>query len=180
MTPNERAPDDSLEIPLRRPYAELLLSALFFAVCAAVLAYRAHTNDRGLILNGILHFEPGGADVFYAVLAILSGAFCAFGVLAAARFALLKEFRIVLGARSITLPSMRPLQGAREVTVPLDRIEAVELQPPAKPITLVIREDDRSHSIPQRWLTKGWPAEEVAGAIIARVRGAQAGRRAGG
>lgn len=180
MKASEHATDDALEIPLRRPYPELLLSAFFFAVCAAVLAHRAQTNDRGLILNGIIHFEPGGADVFYAVLAMLSGAFCALGVVGAARFAALKEFRIVLGPRSITLPSMHPLRGAREVTVPLDRVESVELQPPAKPITLVIREDDRAHSIPQRWLTKGWPAEEVAGAIIARVRGAQAGQRAGG
>lgn len=180
MKASEHAADDALEIPLRRPYPELLLSAFFFAVCAAVLAHRAQMNDRGLILNGIIHFEPGGADVFYAVLAILSGAFCALGVVGAARFAALKEFRIVLGPRSITLPSMHPLRGAREVTVPLDRVESVELQPPAKPITLVIREDDRAHGIPQRWLAKGWPAEEVAGAIIARVRGAHAGERDGG
>ncbi|WP_438038171.1 hypothetical protein [Sorangium sp. So ce128] len=180
MKASEHAADGALEIPLRRPYLELLLSAFFFAVCAAVLAHRAQTNDRGLILNGILHFEPGGADVFYAVLATLSGAFCALGVLVAARFAALKEFRIVLGHRSITLPSMHPLRGAREVTVPLDRVESVELQPPAKPITLVIREDDRSHNIPQRWLPRGRSAEEVAGAIIARVRGSQAGQRARG
>lgn len=180
MKVSEHAVNDALEIPLRRPYLELLLGALFFAVCAAVLTHRAQTNDRGLILNGIIHFEPGGADVFYAVLAILSGAFCALGVLVAARFAALEEFRIIVGPRSITLPSMHPLRGAREVTVPLDRIESVELHPPAKPITLVIREDDRSHSIPQRWLPKGLSADEVAGAIIERVRGAQAGQRAGG
>lgn len=62
----------------------------------------------------------------------------------------------------------------------LDRIEAVEMQPPARPLALVIREDDRAHSIPRRWLTEGWSAQEVAGAIIARVREAQAGQRAGG
>ncbi|XXX73347.1 hypothetical protein WMF30_37480 [Sorangium sp. So ce134] len=180
MTPSDRAGDGTLEIPLRRPYRELLLSALFFAACAAVLAHRAWTNDRGLILNGILHFERGGAGVFYAVLAILSGALCAMGLAGAARLAALKPFRILLGPRSITLPSMHPLRAAREVTVPLDRVEAVEMQPPARPVALVIREGDRAHTVPQRWLTEGWSAQEVAGAIIARVREAQAGRRAGG
>lgn len=180
MKPQEPPGAETLEIPLRRPYRDLVLSALFFAVCAAALAYRAWTNDRGLILNGIVTFEPGGADVFYAVLAILSGVFCAFGVLAAARFATLKEFRIVLGPRSITLPPTNALRDPREVTVPLHRIEAVELLPPARPITLVICEDERSHSIQRRWLTKGWSVQGVADAIIARVREAQASQRAGG
>ncbi|WP_437964649.1 hypothetical protein WMF04_33840 [Sorangium sp. So ce260] len=171
---------DTLEIPLRRPYRELLLSGVFFAICAAVLAHRAHTNDRGLILNGIIHFEHGGADVFYAVLAILSGAMSALGLLVAARFAALKQFRILLGPRSVTLPSMHPFRGAREVTVLLDRIDAVEMQPPARPVALVIREDDRAHSIPRRWFPEGWSVQEVAGAIIARVREGQAGQRAGG
>jgi hypothetical protein len=31
------------------------------------LAYMAVTNDRGLVLNGILRFSPTGATVFYAV-----------------------------------------------------------------------------------------------------------------
>ncbi|KYF48497.1 hypothetical protein BE08_19310 [Sorangium cellulosum] len=180
MKPKDQPGAGTLEIPLRRPYRDFVLSALFFAACAAVLAHRSWVNDRGLILNGIVTFERGGADVFYAVLAILSGVFCALGVLVAARFAALKEFRIVLGPRSITLPSVNPLRDAREVTVPLHRIEAVELQPPARPITLVVCEDDRSHSIPQRWLTKGWSAQGVADAIIARVREAQAKQRAGG
>ncbi|WP_437574111.1 hypothetical protein [Sorangium sp. So ce887] len=180
MKPSDNAGGDTLEIPLRRPYRELLLAGFFFAVCAAVLAHRARANDRGLILNGIIHLEHGGADIFYAALAILSGAMCALGFLGAARFAALKQFRILLGPRTITLPSMHPFRAAREVTVLLDRIEAVEMQPPAKPLTLVIREDDRAHTIPQRWLTERWPAQEVAGAIIARVREAQAGQRAGG
>ncbi|WP_438022956.1 hypothetical protein [Sorangium sp. So ce233] len=180
MKPSDQAGSDALEIPLRRPYRELVLSALFFAACAAVLAHRAVTNDRGLILNGILPFERGGADVFYAALAILSGALCALGLVGAARFAALKEFRILLGPRSVTWPSAHPFRAAREVTVLLDRIEAVEMQPPARPVTLVIREDDRAHSIPLRWLAEGWSAQEVGGAIIARVRAAQADPRAGG
>ncbi|WP_437285035.1 hypothetical protein [Sorangium sp. So ce406] len=180
MKPSHEAGGDALEIPLRRPYGVLLLSALFFAACAAVLAHRALTNDRGLILNGIIPLERGGADVFYAVLALLSGALCALGFVGAARLAALKEFRILLGPRSISFPSIHPFRAAREVTVLLDRVEAVEMQPPARPVALSIREDDRAHSIPLRWLAEGWSAQEVGGAIIARVREAHASPRAGG
>ena len=50
----------------------MLLCGLFFGVCAAVLGHKASTNTRGLILNGIIEFDPSGASIFYWVLTVFS------------------------------------------------------------------------------------------------------------
>jgi len=157
-------------VPLRRPYPEIALGALMFMGCAAFFAHRASTNDRGLILNGIIHFDPGGADTFYTVMALLSLGIAGLALAGALRVAQIKEFRILVGPKSVTFPA-GPLYRAKEVTVPLDRIVAVETQPAAKPVTLVVREDDVAYAIPSRWFTGGWSAREAAEVIIARVRG---------
>ena len=157
-------------VPLRRPYPEIALATLLFTACAAFFAHRASTNDRGLILNGIIHFEPGGADTFYAVMALLSLGMAGLALVGALRVSQIKEFRILVGSKSVTFPA-GPLYRAKEVTVPLDRIVAVETQPAAKPVTLLVREDDAAYAIPSRWFTEGWTPREAADVIIARVRG---------
>jgi len=48
------------------------LAALFFGACAAVLGYKASTNTKGLILNGIIEFSPAGASTFFCVLTVFS------------------------------------------------------------------------------------------------------------
>lgn len=40
-------------------------ACLFFAACAIGLSMEASTNDRGLVLNGIVHFDTEGATKFY-------------------------------------------------------------------------------------------------------------------
>ncbi len=49
-------------------------------------AYKAYTNDRGLVLNGILHFSPTGATIFYAVLSVIC-----FAVLAVTSLSLVRH-----------------------------------------------------------------------------------------
>jgi hypothetical protein len=167
MKTRDRA--DTTIVPLRRPYPEIALGMLLFTACAAFFAHRASTNDRGLILNGIIHFDPGGADTFYAVMAGLSLCFAGLAVAGALRVSQIKAFRILVGAKSVTFPA-GPLYRAKEVTVPLDRIVAVETHPAAKPVTLVVREDDAAYAIPSRWFTAGWSAPEAAEVIITQVR----------
>jgi len=59
----------------------IILCVLFFGACAAVLGWKAATNDRGLILNGIFTFSEGGASIFYWILAALSVGFVLIGFL---------------------------------------------------------------------------------------------------
>ena len=42
-------------IELKKPYASLAMGVLFFGGCGYFLFDRASTNDRGLIINGIIH-----------------------------------------------------------------------------------------------------------------------------
>jgi len=53
------------------------LSTIGFGACLAVFIWKATTNDRGLILNGIIEFSEMGATTFYWVLAFVSFLFVA-------------------------------------------------------------------------------------------------------
>ena len=67
--------------PYRAKITTMLMCIFFFSLCAAVLGFKAVTNDRGLILNGIFTFSEHGASVFYWILTATSLAFVAMGVL---------------------------------------------------------------------------------------------------
>lgn len=51
--------------------------ALFFGLCAMVLFWRALTNQRGLVIEGLIHLGPSVARGFYGVLCAASLGFVA-------------------------------------------------------------------------------------------------------
>jgi len=103
----------------RPKWTIIVLCALFFGGCAFILGAEANGNDRGLILNGIIEFSPGGATIFYWVLAVLSFGFVVLaGFLAIVR--LVVHQRIVLTESSITVPRSR--WSSEEVPVPFGEI----------------------------------------------------------
>jgi hypothetical protein len=161
-----------VQIDLQRPYAGLALGVALFGGGAAFFLYRAESNQVGLIINGIITLEPGGADIFYFIMGLLSLGMALVAAWSIIRCAGIKEFRILIGKSSIKFPAS-PLWKTSEVTVPLDRVTAVEMQPAGKPMMLVIHEDGGRHVIPARWLPDAWPAQDVAEEIIERVRKAQ-------
>lgn len=55
--------------------ATMFLAGGFFTLCGIFLAYKAASNDRGLIINGLIELGPTGATVFYTVLAGFSALF---------------------------------------------------------------------------------------------------------
>lgn len=71
----------NLEYHYRARWRWAILTAIFFGACAAVLGSKAQSNDRGLILNGIIELSASGATTFYAALAWMSVAFVAIAVL---------------------------------------------------------------------------------------------------
>ena len=160
---------EATTIQLHRPYAQTMLAIVMFVGTTVFFAVKASTNERGLIINGIVHLDPGGADVFYAVFALLSAGITVMGIVGTLRLSAIKEFRILLEEGSITFPA-GPLYRVAEVTVPLDRIVAVETQPAAKPLALVIREGEMGHVISGRWFPEGWSIRDVADLIIKEVR----------
>ncbi len=66
--------------PYKPKGTTIILCILFFGACAAVLGYKACTNDRGLILSGVITLSPGGASIFYWILTALSLGFVLVGI----------------------------------------------------------------------------------------------------
>lgn len=156
-------------IPLRRPYKEAGLVAVFFGPCAAFFYHRATTNDRGLILNGLIEMGPEAADWFYAIFGIMSAGFVVMGLWGAWRISQIKNFQIDLGRKDMTFPSA-PMYRTPVVTVPYDRIDAVELLGEGPAASVVIREGAQVYSIPGRWIAEGWTSQQILEEVITRVR----------
>src|SRR6266496_4180136 len=67
--------------PYRPSWTSVILGSAFFCFCAASLAWQATTNDRGLILNGVITFSPREASVFYWILSAFSVLFVILAIL---------------------------------------------------------------------------------------------------
>lgn len=81
----------------------LIVGVIFFGGGGLMMAHAAATNQRGLIIDGIIHLSPEHACTFYLMIA--AGCFCFVSVLLV--YTLPQNFiarRIVLGDDAITLP----------------------------------------------------------------------------
>jgi hypothetical protein len=108
----------------RTKWTVIVLSGLFFGACTLILGAKAISNDRGLIINGIIELSPGEARIFYWVLAALSiGLLLVAGFLAILRLTL--HQRIRLTATSITIPRSR--WSSQELVVPFAEIVELSL-----------------------------------------------------
>jgi hypothetical protein len=83
----------------------MLFAAVFFGACLVFYAWRAATNDRGLIINGFIELGTGGATAFFAIFAVASAVFVAAGLWAitarfrAPSYLLLEEDRLEIPSR---------------------------------------------------------------------------------
>jgi hypothetical protein len=94
---------DEIRIPYSPNKVLFLLAVLFFGGCSALFAQLAVTNDKGLILNGIIRFSPQGAAVFYWVMFGLSTVFVGIGV-AALISSFIAKREIIITSTSICSP----------------------------------------------------------------------------
>ncbi len=169
--------DKNLTLQLQRPYGRLALAALLFAAAAAFFWHRAGTNDRGLIINGLIHLDPGGADVFYAVFCALCLAFTGLGLTSIYGLSRLKDFRLVLGKSTLKMPPGRYFSLPNEHVIPLAEILRVETHPPGAPRGLLVCTEDGSYGLDRAVLPEGWTIPELADRIIERAREASAGKQ---
>ena len=106
----------------RPKWTIIVLCVLFFGAGALVLGTKANSNDRGLIISGVIELSANGATIFYWVLAALSFGFVVIaGFLAVVRLTL--HQRIVVGENCIAFPRSR--WSSEEVTVPYNEIADV-------------------------------------------------------
>ncbi len=167
------APAGKTVIELERPYALLALSGVLFLGAGLFLVHEAETNDRGLIINGILPLGPAGADVFYAILGALSLAMGALGAVSLARLMARKTFRVVLGKRAIVMPHGQLWRGA-DIEIPYRTIRAVGAHPAGKPSMVIIETTAGRRHLAARFLPGSWPPAAVARAILERWRASSA------
>ena len=159
-------------IELQRPYPLLALAALMFLGCGWFFIHDAETNDRGLVINGLIHLGTDGADTFYVVMAVLSIAMGVMGVVGIVSLAVRKDFRVVLGKKGITLP-YGPVWRQRNEKVPYDAIVGVSLHPAGKPSMLHIETKSGRRYITARYLPTEWSLQAVADELVGRWRSHQ-------
>lgn len=94
------------EYPYKPSWLMISICGLGFSLAGLVLGYKAYTNDRGLIINGLIEFSEGNASIFYWVLAGLSVGFV--GICLALIFHRLKyNQRIAFGDTGLLVPLSR-------------------------------------------------------------------------
>jgi len=158
-------------IELRRPTAWLAIAALVTGGCAAFMFERASTNDRGLVINGLIHLAPGSADVFYAVLGALCAAMAVLSVRALIALVQRKHFRVTIGEEEITLPHHALFWSSEDRTLGIDEIVMVQTAVAAGNNRFVHVDTRRGRfSLNTRWLPPEWPAEMFAAEIMRRAR----------
>ncbi len=157
---------ETLEYPYKpKPWA-MGLAALFFAACALTMAYAALTNNRGLILNGIIEFSPRGAVIFYWSVAGVSALFVLTGVLGVL-MGLAGKQRLRLTSTELAAP--RSVFSRRVTVVALADIEAIEVQTVQKQRFMNIRHRQGKLSIAQSMLPSAQEFDALLGALRERV-----------
>lgn len=102
----------------------ILFGALFFGCAAIFFGFMARSNDRGLIINGIIKLSPWGATVFYSVLAACSLVFVLMSI-AILIHLLLYSQKIVLTAEELIVPKSR--WSSKEITISYSTITEIRV-----------------------------------------------------
>ncbi|MDR0780348.1 MAG: hypothetical protein LBF16_06595 [Pseudomonadales bacterium] len=87
-------------------WTAIVLGALFFGLCAAVLGAAATNNDRGLIINGSLELGQSAATTFYWILSALSAGFVILSAFLAYHRLTFQQ-RLVFSATALSAPASR-------------------------------------------------------------------------
>ena len=124
MSGPSSGPPVEREYPYRPKWPAIALCALFFGAGAAFMAHMALSNDRGLVINGIIELSSEGARVFYWIIA---GLFAAFVLLAAMLVAvrLTSRQRVVLTPEAILVP--RGSWSSEDIALPFAEISDLVL-----------------------------------------------------
>lgn len=157
---------ETLSHPYRpKPWVMAAASALFGAG-AFFMGHEAMVNDRGLIINGVIHLEPGGATVFYWCIAAVCAAFVAVGI-PASIVGLLSSHRVTLTATEISAPRFG--FSRKPTVVKLSDVEHVHLQVVQKHRFLTIHHSGGKLSITESFLPSRAVFEELCAAIVSRA-----------
>ena len=142
-------------------------SALFGAG-ALFMGHEAMVNDRGLIINGLIHLGPDGATIFYWCIAAVCGAFVAVGV-PAFIVGLMSSHRVTLTATDISAPRFG--FSRTPTLVKLNDVQHVNVQVVQKQRFLNIHHASGKLTINESYLPSRAVFEELCAAIVNRAPG---------
>lgn len=162
--------DSYLEFHYRPRAKGLLLGIAFFGPCTAVLAQEARTNDRGLIIDGLIEMSTAHATIFYWVLAALSAGFVLISILGLMELMFSPEKPILrLTPTEVIIPPYLFRREAR--TVLFSEITGLTDQTVQKQRFLTLRYGDRKKaSINHSWLPDDAAFQTVLQFITEKVK----------
>lgn len=149
----------------------VLLGAAFFAAIAVFMSNEALTNDRGLILNGLIELSVRGASIFYWTVAAVGSVFVA---------AAIPLFIAGLVSRSVITVTVTELAAPRTalsrhvIVIRLSDIKQVAVQTVQKQRFLKVHHCGGNLSIAQSMLPSATAFDELHAVLLDRSRAARA------
>ena len=149
----------------------VLLGAAFFGVIAVFAAHEALTNDRGLIINGLIELSVGGATIFYWCMAAVSAAFVAVTI---PMFVVGLIGKSVLTLTATDLAAPRSIFSRRPTVIRLSDIKQIVVQTVQKQRFMTVYHSAGNLSIAQSMLPSRAAFDDIHAALMARAREARA------
>lgn len=159
---------ETLSHPYRPKAWVMAAASAFFGAGALFMGHEAIVNDRGLVINGLIHLGPDGATVFYWCIAALCAAFVAVGI-PAFIVGLLSSHRVTLTATEISAPRFG--FSRTPTVVKLMDVQNVNLQVVQKQRFLNIYHPSGKLTITESYLPSRAVFEELCSAIVSRAPG---------
>jgi len=126
----------------------------------------AMVNERGLIINGLIHLEPSGATIFYWCMAALSAVFVVVAV-PAFFVGLLSSQHVILTSTEISAPKFG--FSGKATVVKLSDIKSLSVQEIQKERFLNIQHANGNLSINASFLPDKAAFEELCSTLAERV-----------
>ena len=158
---------EQLEYPYKANAWMMLAGMAFFGGCAAMMAYTALTNDRGLILNGIITFTPDGATRFYGAIAIVSVLFVLIAV-AALISSFANPMSVSLTAEALSAPKNGFAR--KRTAIPLHEIVDIGVQTIQRQRFMNVYHRGGKLSLAQSMLPNAEAFEKLHAALVASLR----------
>jgi hypothetical protein len=166
---------DTLEYPYAAKRWTMLLAIAFFGVCGVFLVRAATTNDRGLIVDGLITLSPPNATIAYWCLAAASVAFVVIG---AAGLMASRSWAHVVRLTDAELQAPKSMFARNPTVVRLDDVRGVTLQEIHRQRLLTVRHAGGSLTIAQSMLPGRAAFDALADALDARLQRRDAARGA--
>ena len=156
---------------LAYPYKPNLLLAVGCTLTFCLLAFGFGTsaveNDRGLIINGLIHFSTTGATILYWSGAVL----CGVAILAGAwmlYFALFGRKSVVLSESAILVPTITA--SMKVDVIPIKSIKAIQLQKVHKYKRLCIYHSNGETSVNREYFQSEVAFYELCAALANKIK----------